>query len=48
MTMGGRKYRGYVHVDSSALKTKRALSYWVDLALRHNETLEETRPKKRR
>jgi TfoX/Sxy family transcriptional regulator of competence genes len=48
MTMGGRVYRGYVHVDSSVLKTKRALSYWVDLALRYNETLDDKPAAKKR
>ena len=32
--MKGREYRGYVYVDAESLKTKNALKYWVDLALK--------------
>lgn len=38
VVMGGRHYRGYVYVTADALKTKRALKYWIDLALAHNKT----------
>jgi TfoX/Sxy family transcriptional regulator of competence genes len=39
--MKGRAYQGYVHVDASALKTERALLYWVGQALEFNRTLSE-------
>jgi TfoX/Sxy family transcriptional regulator of competence genes len=34
--MKGREYRGYVHVDAEAVRTKRDLDYWVELALAHS------------
>jgi TfoX/Sxy family transcriptional regulator of competence genes len=34
--MKGRQYRGYVHVDADAVRTKRDLDYWVGLALDYN------------
>ena len=40
MTMKGREYRGYVHVDRDAVKSSRDLSYWVDLALDYNARFE--------
>jgi len=36
VVMKGREYRGFVHVDADALKTKRDLDYWVKLALDYN------------
>jgi len=39
--MKGRAYQGYVHVDASALKTDKALLYWVGQALEFNRTLPE-------
>jgi TfoX/Sxy family transcriptional regulator of competence genes len=47
VTMGGRTYLGYVHVDASAAATKKALTYWVNLALSYNAQLRDTRSKKR-
>ena len=38
MVMKGRAYRGYVHVDGEALRTKRDLEFWVGLALDYNRT----------
>lgn len=37
VVMNGRQYRGYVHVDAAALRTKRDLEYWVGLALDYNK-----------
>ena len=37
--MKGREYRGYVYVDAASLRTKSALSYWLDLALSYNEAI---------
>lgn len=39
VVMKGRVYRGYVYVEAAAVSTKRALTYWVGLALRQNESL---------
>jgi len=38
VVMRGRSYRGYVHVDADALRTKRALQHWIDLALSYNQS----------
>jgi TfoX/Sxy family transcriptional regulator of competence genes len=47
VTMGGRKYRGYVHVDESAVRTRKQFDYWLDLALRYNAQLKtDSIPKK--
>ena len=37
VVMRGRKYRGYVHVASEAVKTEQKLTYWIKLALDYNE-----------
>lgn len=37
MVMKGREYRGYVHVDAEAVRTKSDLDYWVGLALDYNK-----------
>ena len=39
VVMRGRPYRGYVHVAADAIGTKRALEYWVKLALHHNQAV---------
>jgi TfoX/Sxy family transcriptional regulator of competence genes len=36
VTMKGRKYIGYVHVDKEAIKTKKDFDYWIGLALDYN------------
>jgi TfoX/Sxy family transcriptional regulator of competence genes len=47
MTMGGRAYRGYVHVDASAVQAKKPLDYWVRLALNYNAVVTNDRGKNR-
>ncbi len=37
VVMGGRKYLGYVYVDAEAVGTKRALNYWIGLAVKFNQ-----------
>jgi hypothetical protein len=37
VVMKGRPYRGYVHVEADAVKTKGDLDYWMGLALDYNE-----------
>lgn len=36
VTMKGRQYRGFIHVDADAVRAKRALDYWIKLALAYN------------
>jgi TfoX/Sxy family transcriptional regulator of competence genes len=36
--MGGRTYKGYVHVTEDEVKTSKALAYWIGLALDYNKT----------
>jgi TfoX/Sxy family transcriptional regulator of competence genes len=43
VVMKGRVYRGYIHVDATALQTTRALKYWVGLALKQNAALATAR-----
>jgi len=38
--MNGREYRGYVYVDSEAVRSEDKLRYWVDLALDYNRRAE--------
>lgn len=38
VVMRGREYRGYVHVKAEAVATKRALSFWINLALKFNRS----------
>ena len=37
VVMRGRPYRGLVYVTADALKTERALKYWIRLALDYNK-----------
>ena len=46
VVMKGRPYPGYVFVDSAAVATKAALSYWIDLCLEHSATLPAAKDKK--
>lgn len=39
VVMKGRKYRGYVYVDAESVRTKAALKYWIDHALKYNNVL---------
>ena len=39
VTMKGREYRGYVHVDESAVRDSRELRRWIDAALRYNASV---------
>ncbi|HKP97806.1 MAG TPA: TfoX/Sxy family protein [Fibrobacteria bacterium] len=43
--MKGREYQGFVYVDESALKTRKALDYWVGLALAFNDRAKASRKK---
>jgi TfoX/Sxy family transcriptional regulator of competence genes len=37
--MKGREYIGWINVDESAVPNKKALTYWVSLALAYNEKI---------
>jgi len=37
MTFTGRPMKGFVLVDPEGTKTKKALQYWIDLALEYNK-----------
>ena len=37
--MKGRNYIGWINVDESAVPDKKALTYWVKLALEYNEKI---------
>ncbi len=39
VSMKGREYRGYIHVDAEAVKSDRELKRWAALALKYNEKL---------
>jgi TfoX/Sxy family transcriptional regulator of competence genes len=39
VVMKGREYRGFVHVDADAVKTKAGLNFWVALALDYNKKI---------
>lgn len=40
--MKGRKYRGYIDLDETALSM---LRHWIELALQYNQTLSASAPK---
>ena len=35
--MGGREYKGYVHVSEDSIKKKKDFDYWIGLALDFNK-----------
>lgn len=43
VVMKGRRYRGYVYVDAECVRTKGALKYWIDLALKYNRAVATTK-----
>jgi TfoX/Sxy family transcriptional regulator of competence genes len=45
MDFTGKVMKGYVFVDIDALKAKKQLSYWVDLALEHNKIAKASKKK---
>jgi TfoX/Sxy family transcriptional regulator of competence genes len=46
MDFPGRVMKGYVFVNIDALKTKKQLEYWIDLALDYNKRAKPSRKKK--
>jgi TfoX/Sxy family transcriptional regulator of competence genes len=45
MDFTGKPMKGYVYVDEEALKTKKQLQYWVDLALEYNKIAKASKKK---
>jgi TfoX/Sxy family transcriptional regulator of competence genes len=45
MDFTGKVMKGYVFVDIDALKTKKQLSYWVNLALEYNKIAKASKKK---
>ena len=37
--MGGREYKGYIHIQEENLKSEKDFDHWVRLALEFNEKL---------
>jgi TfoX/Sxy family transcriptional regulator of competence genes len=46
MEMKGREYIGYVIINEDVIKTKKALQYWIDLALDFNPRAKASSKKK--
>ena len=45
VTMRGREYRGFVHVDKETVKTQKQLDYWIRLALEYNKKAKASKRK---
>ena len=43
--MKGREYRGFIHVDESAIKTKKELNYWIELSVDYNKHAKSSKKK---
>ena len=39
VVMGGREYKGYIHIKEENLKSEKDFAHWVHLALEFNKTL---------
>jgi TfoX/Sxy family transcriptional regulator of competence genes len=48
MDFTGKVMKGYVFVDIDALKTKRSLEYWMNLALDYNKVAKSSRKKSKK
>jgi hypothetical protein len=48
MTMKGREYKGYVHVDEHAITSKRELDYWIGLCLDFNRRAKSSGRRKKK
>lgn len=47
MDFTGKIMKGYVFVDKEALKAKKQLNYWIQLALEYNPIAKATKKKKK-
>jgi TfoX/Sxy family transcriptional regulator of competence genes len=43
--MKGREYRGFIHVDEAAIKTKKELNYWIELSVDYNKHAKSSKKK---
>jgi TfoX/Sxy family transcriptional regulator of competence genes len=48
MDFSGRPMKGYVYVDETGMKTKKALEYWIGLCLDFNSKAKASMKKKKR
>jgi len=48
MDFTGKVMKGFVFVDADVLKTKKQLTYWVDLALEFNKKAKASKKKKKK
>ena len=46
MDFSGKPMKGFVFIDVDALKTKKQLNYWIDLALDYNKLAKSSKKKK--
>ena len=46
MDFTGKVMKGFVFVDTAALRTKKQLQYWINLALEYNEIARSSKKKK--
>lgn len=46
--MKGRNYKGYVHVNEEAMKSKKDFEYWIGLALEFNKMAKAAKKKKKK
>jgi TfoX/Sxy family transcriptional regulator of competence genes len=45
VVMRGREYKGYVHINEDAIKTKKDFDYWIELALDFNKIAKASKKK---
>ncbi len=45
--MRGRDYKGYIHINEDAIKTKKDLDYWIEVALDFNKIAKASKKKLR-
>ena len=43
--MKGREYKGFIHVDETAIKTKKELDYWIELSVDYNKHAKSSKKK---
>ena len=41
--MGGRNYKGYVHVNEESIKTKKDFDHWIALGLAYNKVVKTSK-----
>ncbi|MEO6722260.1 MAG: TfoX/Sxy family protein [Ferruginibacter sp.] len=45
--MRGREYKGFLHINEDLIKTKKALDYWIQLALDFNKIAKSSKKSNR-